>query len=145
MSNHLPTTTHVQPLVVRISSLIADWRKTEASLRTGGEHEVAESLSVCQQMLRETVEEYLRDVNAAAAPIELFPSASVTTVSPRLAWIKKHAIRTYKNQLVDIAVDRQWIALSVDFGPGIHAYGATEDEALAALATTHGIKLWNEE
>lgn len=84
---------------------------------------------------------------------ELFPTEAVQMDSPRLAWMKRHEIRTWFSKHID-PEDGPWIAwLRSNAGEedGIPrdldacGYGVTEDEALQSLARRHKFRLWNEE
>ena len=89
---------------------------------------------------------------------EMFPADSVAMDSPRLAWMKKHGIITYRSPVEPVC----WFAGFQDWWPklqGVHFFaeetanngdmrvgeGVTEDGALVELAKYEGIKLWNEE
>lgn len=88
---------------------------------------------------------------------ELFPAAAITADSPRLAWMKRHGLKTWPTRgwvgdttCPETGADiRQWNAARDGHEPGmIHApvcSADTEDEALAELALKLGLKLWNEE
>lgn len=91
-------------------------------------------------------QEAYNETPRGGTPFELFPDDTVEAESPRLAWMKKHGIRTAENKLKGIALERTWSAwfAKFEYEYGVH-YGATEDEALAALARSCEIKLWNEE
>ena len=72
--------------------------------------------------------------------------------SPRLAWIKRHEVRTeYAKGMPEpwSAWDGELIACIEAGGSdpkiGGYATGKTEDEALSNLAIGRGWKLWNEE
>lgn len=77
---------------------------------------------------------------------ELLFIDEVATKSPRLAWMEKHGIVTRESKLADIPQGLRWCAFfkgcEFNYQP---RYGATEDEALAAVAKAHDFKLWNEE
>ena len=84
---------------------------------------------------------------------ELFPAEAVTMDSPRLAWMKRHEIRTWFSESVE-PEDGPWIAwLRSNAGDedGIPrdldacGYGDTEEGALGDLARRHNFHLWNEE
>jgi len=96
---------------------------------------------------------YYRD--ALEPPSDSFLFNLPETLSPRLAWIQKHGIKTDWN---DDAND--WVAvlppkgeegktvgeLFADHGEYLpQAYGDTENEAIGGLAQLVGLKLWNEE
>jgi len=71
-----------------------------------------------------------------------FPDETITADSPRLAWLKKHDIRT--KRLAAGGIGRlQWQAHVA--GTETISFGATEDEAIAGIAALCGLKLWNEE
>lgn len=69
----------------------------------------------------------------------LFDSAE--TLSPRLSWMRKHGMQTMRCELSNDEDFQEWMA-SITYG--MFAYGDTEDEALSALASKLGIKMWNE-
>lgn len=97
---------------------------------------------------------------------ELFPAESVTMDSPRLAWMKRHGIITYRH-CPGHGIETTWLAGFQEWWPnlsGIHfcaeetahnggsriGEGNTEREALASLMTCWDarkaeMKLWNEE
>lgn len=74
---------------------------------------------------------------------ELFTVPEV--LSPRLAWLKKHDVRTlhtpgYKDG------EKPWSAWTTEWHKkGWYVTGSTEDESLANLAKALNIPLWNEE
>jgi hypothetical protein len=89
---------------------------------------------------------------------ELFPVEAVQMDSPRLAWMKKHGVITYRSPVEPVC----WFAGFQEWWPKLEGVGffaketahngdirvgegATEDEALCQLAKWEGIKLWNEE
>jgi hypothetical protein len=74
-----------------------------------------------------------------------FPDETIAADSPRLAWLKKHHIRTHHNPLSGVLTHLQWEACLTGTNYNGLYFGATEDEAIAALATACGLKLWNEE
>lgn len=89
---------------------------------------------------------------------ELFPTESVQMDSPRLAWIKRHAVVTYYSNIEPACwfagFQEWWPKLKgADFFAEETGYngdtrcteGPTEDAALAALATRWEIPLWNED
>ena len=77
------------------------------------------------------------------------------SISPRLAWIKKHQIET--EEFSDSAVKsgmvvNKWVCRTIQstfpgsiWAPKDIAGGETEDAAIVAWAKAHGAKLWNEE
>lgn len=80
---------------------------------------------------------------------ELFPFESITIKSPRLLWLERYDIHTYKTP--GISDDQQpWNAWQGKIEDAIESgrdyyTGKTEDEALVCLCKYLGIKLWNEE
>jgi hypothetical protein len=77
---------------------------------------------------------------------EFFPASEVAMDSPKLAWLKKHGIRSIEHDWTGTDFEGthepRWQAFIGDKN-GMCA--DTEDEALAALCVEHGIKLWFEE
>lgn len=67
---------------------------------------------------------------------ELFPIAEVTAESPRLAWLKRHGVKTAQGAL-------GWSAWRQRDSCACH--GDTENDAIADLADLMGVPLWNEE
>lgn len=84
------------------------------------------------------------------------------TLSPRLAWLKKHEIKTlHRDDLSDeagrweayvgeyqFAIDETFADRESGFYPDespFLAWGETEDDAILELAKNNGWKLWNEE
>lgn len=77
--------------------------------------------------------------------------------SPRLLWMEKYQVTIHKSGYAEIVESEfgDWYPFTAINGPvsdanGNHLYpprgeGLTEDEALANLAKTLGVKLWNEE
>lgn len=74
------------------------------------------------------------------------------TLSPRLAWMKKHGVMTYKSPDFEPEED-PWCAwlpennmeeLGLPEDLEQCGLGQTEDEAITALAVLHNIRLWNE-
>lgn len=64
------------------------------------------------------------------------------TLSPRLAWMKKHGLTVAKS---DVADSDEWVASDDDDDdPEGYAVGKTQDEALVKYARKFGIKLWND-
>lgn len=69
--------------------------------------------------------------------------------SPRLAWMKKHAIRTHHTPGMEDELP--WIAWhganhgpdGIPLNPSRCGYGDTEADAIADLARRIGIHLWN--
>lgn len=80
---------------------------------------------------------------------ELFPIESVASPSPRLAWFKKHGIKTWSlTQDERVNDDEKWWAAQFTNGTrtrGSCKCGRTEDEAIFNVCKYLGIKLWNEE
>lgn len=85
---------------------------------------------------------------------ELFPVESITADSPRLAWMKRHDIHTYESPC-DCGGE-PWSAWTGELQDamahggdnpqaGGYATGATEEDAICALANARGFRLWNEE
>jgi hypothetical protein len=82
----------------------------------------------------------------------LFPIEE--TLSPKLAWMKKHSVSTRRNQY---GGPEPWEAYVGDYTEAVEdvgangetsirmAYGDTEMDALANLAIQNGWLLWNEE
>ena len=71
-----------------------------------------------------------------------FPEETIATESPRLVWLRKHRIITKRLTLSGLG-KMQWQAHVA--GTELSAFGATEDEAIAGIATARNLKLWNEE
>ena len=85
------------------------------------------------------------------------------TLSPRLKWLKKHAVHTHFDEGVtpgeecEVSGERlyPWCALTGEVQTNIAdaifaeegrvGYGDTEDDAIYDLATKRGWRLWNEE
>jgi len=65
-------------------------------------------------------------------------------LSPRLAWMEKHAVKVYQSDVADTAIP--WVADSLNAKTSATSVfaGATQDEAIVALALANGWKLWNE-
>lgn len=91
---------------------------------------------------------------------ELFCSDVGKADSPRLAWMKKHGVITYRtpfdpfdylagvseNAEMTLNQRRDWFAdETAQMGDTRIGIGMSEDEALAELAKRRGIPLWNEE
>jgi hypothetical protein len=68
------------------------------------------------------------------------------TLSPRLRWLNKHGIQTYKSPYVE-AGDEPWAAWQGELTEAINAdtlaTGETEDEAIVNYCKRNGIQLWN--
>lgn len=62
------------------------------------------------------------------------------TLSPRLAWMKRHGVITRK-----WANGTWWSCLESDWEERNASSGSTEDEAITNLAKRLNIPLWNEE
>lgn len=89
---------------------------------------------------------------------ELFPVEQTTMLSPRLAWLKRHALETERipgggcespetGDYIPL-----WVCRVVKLHPNFSCYrekeiggGETEDLACADFAINAGIRLWNEE
>ena len=81
------------------------------------------------------------------------------SLSPRLAWIKKHGLTIRHDSKIQPDAEDEFsgerlypfVVYAGEFPrDGIFAgnrgaWGDSEDEALVAWAKSHGIKLWNEE
>jgi hypothetical protein len=90
---------------------------------------------------------------------ELFPADTVTQLSPRLLWMKKHQVRVHCAEFMKEDPEEEpycvWLPAndafpevapdSVPNDPTKCGYGKTEEEALVALAKLENIPLWNEE
>ena len=83
----------------------------------------------------------------------LFPSESITQDSPRLAWVKKHEVRTWFTKSFT-EEGTPWCAWFPDNesepggipdDPEACGYGMTEEEAMRDLAVRYKVPLWNEE
>ena len=83
---------------------------------------------------------------------ELFPESEVTAPSPRQRWKEQHGIVTENSNWSERddwrPKDQVWAAWR-PIGRGgrnclKQCFGATETEALSALATRLGLKLWDE-
>ena len=81
---------------------------------------------------------------------ELFAPETVSSDSPRLRWMKKHHLITYRSpHLTD--EEEPWSCwdgrLELATGAMLQnmAEGITEDDAIANWALHNGVKLWNEE
>ena len=87
---------------------------------------------------------------------ELFPLETVASPSPRLAWMRRHRIRTFYR--ADMEPEFSWAAWSERSGEytneddasymlneGHVMFGETEDEALNNFCIENKIKYWNEE
>ena len=88
---------------------------------------------------------------------ELFPIEAVASESPRLRWLKLHAVHTrvYPDEQVgttcaETGVEiRAWAAWQERLSDELpstanSAFGETEDDAICALAKARGWRLWNE-
>lgn len=71
------------------------------------------------------------------------------TLSPRLAWIKKHGVTIHCSKLLTDDDLEKYAAYIGDETEAIRSgrvgFGQTEDEALVDLAKLLGVPLWNEE
>ena len=87
---------------------------------------------------------------------ELFNISDVTHESPRLAWIKRHGVKTHHSTHFDIDGEQPWCAWDrsnwtgkdgdgIPNEPGRCGFGETEHDAIADLADLLGVPLWNEE
>ena len=87
---------------------------------------------------------------------ELFPIASVKQDSPRLAWMKRHRVKTKHFPDVQPGDEDEWgnnvwpwIAFDTLCEENLDATdlcgGATEDDAIAKFARRHKLRIWNEE
>lgn len=74
----------------------------------------------------------------------LFDLESLKQDSPRLAWMKKHDIKTHC--WTDDPDELPWLCWSGELpsDPASCASGKTEDEALACWARWNGVRFWNE-
>lgn len=71
------------------------------------------------------------------------------SLSPRLAWMQKHKIRTHHAPWVEEAPWSAWhpdneSEEGLPMDPEACGYGMNEDEAIVDLAKKLNIKLWNE-
>jgi hypothetical protein len=71
---------------------------------------------------------------------DLFPDNAGAKLSPRLEWQARHKIHTRFRLGSYFKPWEAWVR-----GDYVSRYGATEEDALHALATHLEIKLWNEE
>lgn len=99
-----------------------------------------------------------RDIRReCAAMSELFPATEGAALSPRLQWMQRHGVMTYRipsdgTWIAGVAKDAfgrvseaEWFAAETgSWGETRIGVASTEDEALADLALKHGIRLWNE-
>lgn len=80
--------------------------------------------------------------------LELFDPEFGKQDSPRLAWLKKHNLNTYKSPGID-EEDEPWSCWTGQLEDAIkhnsYVTGETEDEAITNWAIENGVKLWNEE
>jgi len=83
---------------------------------------------------------------------ELFKPSEVEMDSPKIRWMKKYNLKCECDEsLFGNDEYEPWscwdMSLENSFGDLENNYstGNTEDEAIAAYAKKHGIKLWNEE
>ena len=79
---------------------------------------------------------------------ELFPAESVTVKSPRLRWMEKHRVQTYKSpKMAD--EDYPWNAWTGELDEALNAdsYGSgrTEEDAVVSWALKNDVMLWHEE
>lgn len=112
-------------------------------------------MSLSDEMARETLNLF----PPLSECTELFPTDAFKQDSPRLAWVKKHDVRTHciPERNMPMARDeciQKWSAwfgpedvveIIEDDGPEALGYGDTEEEAMRDLAIRHSVKLWNEE
>ena len=79
---------------------------------------------------------------------ELFDLKTVSVPSPRLRWLERHAVKTYKSPYV-LDDEEPWSAWAGDFEVAMKKHtivnGATEEEAITNWAKETGTRLWNEE
>lgn len=77
-------------------------------------------------------------------PDTLFPVALQD--SPRLAWLKKHKIKTRHYPGVDDEPSGFVISFETqrEVGESFH-FGITEDDALADWSRKNGVRMWHEE
>ena len=67
--------------------------------------------------------------------------------SPRLQWLEVNGVKFRHHPEMG---DKSWVAYlddydeAMSYGPGMMAYGATQDDALVSLAKFNGWRLWNE-
>lgn len=72
-------------------------------------------------------------------------------LSPRLAWIQKHGVQTHHAKHFDHFPWCAWFPANntpcgkAPDNPDDCGFGQNQDDALAALARRHDIRLWNEE
>jgi hypothetical protein len=89
---------------------------------------------------------------------ELFPADTVTQLSPRLLWMKKHQVRVHCAEFMKLDPEQDaycaWLPHNDAYPkfpdgtpdrPGACGYGKSEEEALVDLAKLENIPLWNEE
>jgi len=68
------------------------------------------------------------------------------TLSPRLAWLKKHGIFTNSEFFDDSDEEYRWGAWLEGCQDYLRTgHGDTEDDALVDLAKKQNLKLWNEQ
>lgn len=87
-------------------------------------------------------------------PSELFAPEAVVMLSPRLAWMRRHMVSTAKSPCeCDGTPWSAWVGdlqKCIEKGGdnprrGGYAVGATEEDAVVALAKARRMRLWNEE
>lgn len=72
-------------------------------------------------------------------------------LSPRLAWIQKHDVRTHFSTACPESPWSAWLPANQPNPDGIPAdpeacgYGMKQDDAIADLARKSNLRLWNEE
>ena len=69
------------------------------------------------------------------------------SLSPRLRWLIKHKIHTFKSGNAEDFDGEPWSAWQAENKndlPSDYETGATEDDAIAKWARQNGVKLWNE-
>ncbi len=88
---------------------------------------------------------------------ELFPIEAVSQDSPKVAWMRKHGVKTHYSPHCESDDDGgPWAAWErsnypngdadgIPRDPELCGYGMTEDEAIRNMAAINRIPLWNEE
>lgn len=78
---------------------------------------------------------------------ELFPVASVTKDTPRLAWMKWYGIRILEDKWAEDEEEKWacWTTQDPSHDETDVGMGSTEHDAIAAWAIKHGVRLWNEQ
>ena len=70
------------------------------------------------------------------------------SLSPRWRWLDEHDVKTWCSGPAEFFDGEPWNAWAGDLdeaiGSNLTATGATEDDAICALAKLHGWRLWNE-